>query len=309
MGDKMNKKRIRIASRKSPMAMWQAEFVKEKLLASDPNLCVEIIGLTTQGDQNTQQALSSVGGKDLFIKELQRALLAHEADIAVHCIKDMSVHAHDSLVLDVVCEREDPRDVLVSNQYKSLAALPDNAVVGTASPRREALLLHYFPHLKVKLIRGNVNTRLSQLDEGAFDAIILAAAGLHRLSMQERIREYLDLNQFVPAIAQGALGIECREDDGDTREAVSFLNHAESRTCIDAERAVNKVLGGNCYAPIGAYAHVDKGHLKLSAIVLDVKGKTQLKESIEGIVAKPESLGETVGQRLQEQGANDLWNN
>ena len=303
----MTEQLIKIATRQSPMALWQAECIKQQLQTKYPQQPIELVGFTTQGDQNTRDSLAQIGGKDLFVKELQQALLDEQADLAVHCIKDMSVHTHPQLCMRAVCRRDDPRDVLVANDYMSLAELPPGAVIGTASPRRKSLLLYYYPHLNIQLLRGNVNTRLSKLDSGEYDGIILAAAGLVRLQLKQRIRQYLDVDTFIPAIAQGALGIECRRDDKRVSSIVSSLNDVISQQCVTAERAVNQVLGGSCQTPIGAYAIIKNKQLHLSAMVASMDGSVMIRDEICGAADAAQTLGADLGRVLLHKGAKDLW--
>ena len=303
----MTKQPIKIATRQSPMALQQAEFIMQQLQMKYPQQPLELVGFTTKGDQNTRDSLAQIGGKDLFVKELQQALLNGQADLAVHCIKDMSVHTHPQLCLRAVYQRDDPRDVLVANHYASLDQLPQGAVIGTASPRRKSLLLYHYPHLKIKLLRGNVNTRLKKLDSGEYDGIILAAAGLVRLQLARRIKQYLDVDTFIPAIAQGALGIECRRDDERVATIVASLNDVKSQQCITAERAVNQILGGSCQAPIGAYAIIENNQLHMTAMVASLDGAVMISDEIGGKADAAQTLGECLGKSLLDKGAKDLW--
>ena len=297
---------FKIATRQSPMAMHQATFIQQQLQQYMPDREITLVGMKTVGDEQTQTALSDIGGKDVFVKTLQQALLDHQADIAVHCIKDMSVHPHPCLSLAAICQRDDPRDAFVSSKYKSLDELPPRATIGTASPRRQALLLHHYPDLRTQLIRGNVNSRLQKLDNGDYDGLILAAAGLHRLNMQPRINQYLDPAIFIPAIAQGALGIECRVDDQRTIEYISHLDHIPTHQCIIAERTVNRVLLGNCHAAIGAFASLSHNQLQLNATVLSPDGKKQICAVAQGAPSDAKDTGATVAQQLIQKGAKAL---
>ena len=297
---------FKIATRQSPMAMYQATFIQQQLQQYMPDREITLVGMTTIGDEHTQVALSDIGGKDVFVKTLQKALLDHQADIAVHCIKDMSVHPTPSLCLAAICQRDDPRDVFVSCRYNSLDELPPQATIGTASPRRHALLLHHYPHLRTQLIRGNVNSRLQKLDDGDYDGLILAAAGLHRLNMQTRINQYLDPAIFIPAIAQGALGIECRADDQRTIDYIRHLDHTPTHQCVIAERTVNRILLGDCHAAIGAFATLSDNQLQLNATVLSTDGKKQLCAMAQGTPSDAKNTGASVAQQLIQQGAKVL---
>lgn len=299
---------IRIATRNSPLALWQANYVRDLLKKRNPHINFKLVELVTRGDKELNKPLTEIGGKSLFVKELQQAMLEDKADFAVHSIKDMSVHPHAELTLAAICEREDPRDVFVSNQYKNLSELPHGAVVGSSSPRRQSLLKAKYPHLNVKILRGNVNTRLAKLDSGEYDAIILAAAGLKRLGYSDRIREYLDPFIFVPAIGQGALGIECRKQDLKIFNLLQNLNHSASRTCIEAERAVNRKLNGDCHTPIGVYATLHGGMLQIKAMVGSLNGTFVIEESILGESKNAELLGTRLADRLIERGANKILN-
>ena len=300
------KKTIRIATRKSPLALWQAEYVKNALLKIDADLDVVFVGLTTKGDKEQTKALTNIGGKSLFVKELQHALLNNIADIAVHSIKDLSVQDCPGLSLAAICEREDPRDAFISMQYASIVDLPEGAVVGTASPRRMALLKSQRPDLQTKVIRGNVGTRLNKCEQGDYDATLLAVAGLKRLQLEKHIAEYLDPNTFIPAIGQGAVGAECREDDTELRQLLHTFNHSITADCVEAERAVNRVLGGDCHTPIAAYAIIENQQLQLRAMVGSTDGKTIIHSEITGSPENAAQLGETVGQQLLDKGADKL---
>ena len=297
---------IRIATRKSPLALWQAEYVKKSLLKIAPNLDIQLIGLTTQGDKEHTKALIHLGGKLLFVKELQNALLDNKADIAVHSIKDLSAQDFPGLRLAAICKREDPRDAFVSTRYSSIKALPEGAIVGTASPRRMALLKYQRPDLQIKLLRGNVGTRLDKCKQGDYDATILAAAGLKRLNLGHYITEYLDPDVFIPAIGQGAIGIECCETDIELVELVHAMNHLETAACVTAERAVNRVLGGDCHTPIAAHAVIKNQQIHINSMVSDINGETIIHDELVGPQKNAVKLGETVGQRLLEKGAHKL---
>lgn len=297
---------LTIVTRNSPMAIWQAEYVKRLLNSLHTDLTINIIKHSTKGDKIQDKSLAKVGGKDLFVKELQKVLLQKKAHLAVHCVKDMSVNVHKKLTIAAFLKRDDVRDAFVSNQYNQLRDLPTEAVIGTASPRRQCLIHILRPDLKTKLIRGNVNTRLNKLDNHEYDAIILAAAGLKRLELESRIKEYFDPTTFIPAIGQGVLCIECRNEDEATQALVAKLDDPPTRLCVTSERAVNRKLGGNCFTPIGAYATLNDDKIELSAIVGSVNGKRVLKSKAIGSKHDAESLGLHVAEDLLSQGAADI---
>ncbi|PHQ82306.1 MAG: hydroxymethylbilane synthase [Coxiella sp. (in: Bacteria)] len=295
---------LRIATRRSPLALWQAHFVREQLLAVHPGLSIDLVELTTSGDKDQSRALSNIGGKSLFVKELQQALLDKRADIAVHCIKDMSVTPHPQLTLGAILKRGNPGDAFVSTNYQSLTDLPQGATVGTASPRRQSLLLAERPDLSIKLLRGNVNSRLTKLDQNEFDAIILASAGLERLGFAARITAEFPINTFTPAIGQGALGVECCVDDIEVQELLACLHDEPTADCMAVERHVNQVLGGSCFSPIGAYAIQRDNTLKLSAFVGALDGTKILRATQTGSDAH--AIGQHVADDLIQQGARAL---
>ncbi len=302
----MAKSILRLATRTSPLALWQANEVKHQLHSHHPHLQIELIGLITAGDKRTDIALTQIGGKSLFVKELQNALLDNKADIAVHSVKDMSVTPTAGLALTTVCQRGDPRDALVAKPGYRWENLPLNAIVGTTSPRRQCQLLAHRPDLIIRTLRGNVGSRLAKLDQEEFDAIVLASAGLTRLGLAERISDYLNPDQFIPAIGQGALGIECRTEDQQTQNWLSCLNDLASQQCIEAERAVNRRLGGDCYTPIGAYAVIAAENLNLSAMVGSLDGKMIIKDQVSGHRDQAAFLGELLAEKLLSKGAEDL---
>lgn len=299
-------KHIRIATRKSKLALWQANFVKSALEKNYPELTVSLFEMVTEGDKQQNVALTQIGGKSVFVKALQNALLNNEADIAVHSIKDMSVHPAENLILAAICERADPRDAFLSNEYMAIGSLPKKAIVGTSSPRRASLIKSLRPDLHIELLRGNVDTRLAKLDAKNYDAIILAAAGLHRLDLTARIQSYLSPDFFTPAIGQGAIGIECREDNVFVRELVHFLNHPETAHAIFAERSVNQLLGGDCHTAIGAYARINQDKIHLSAMVGSIDGKIILRAETHGNFNDAIKCGENVANDLLSQGAARL---
>ena len=302
----MSEKVIRIATRQSPLALWQAEYVKNNLERLHPGLKAELLPMTTRGDNILDSPLAKIVCKGLFIKELEHAMLEGKADIAVHSMKDVPVDFPDGLGLAVICEREDYRDALVSTAYDSFYSLPENAVVGSSSLRRQCQLKAARPDIQLKDLRGNVNTRLRKLDAGEFDAIILAAAGLLRLGMQDRICEYLEPSLCLPAGGQGAVGIECRLDDTETLELLSALNHKQSAICVSAERAMNARLNGGCQVPIACLAELQGDTLYLRGIVGEVHGKKILQSEIKGKARDAEKLGIKVAELLLEQGAQQL---
>ncbi len=297
---------VRIATRKSPLALWQAEFVRDSLLALSPDLKVELVKMVTQGDKILDTPLAKVGGKGLFVKELEVGMLQGDADIAVHSMKDVPVEFPEGLHLAVICEREDPRDAFVSNEYESIEDLPEGAKVGTSSLRRMCQIRNWRPDLEILDLRGNVNTRLRKLDEGEYDAIILACAGLKRLGFENRIRTHLDPGFSLPAIGQGAVGIECRSDDNFINELIAPLNHAATRTRVLAERAMNYRLEGGCQVPIGGYAELDGDTLLIRGLVGRPDGTEMVRGEIAGRADEAEYLGTTLAEDLLARGAGDI---
>lgn len=302
----MTERLMRIATRKSPLALWQANYVKEALEAFHSGLVVELVPLTTRGDKILDTPLAKAGGKGLFVKELERAVLEGQADIAVHSMKDVPMEFLEGLGLAVICEREDPADAFVSNNYNAIEALPAKARIGTSSFRRQCQVRHLRPDLSVIDLRGNVGTRLEKLDSGDYDAIILAVAGLKRLSLESRITQRLSFDQCLPAGGQGAVGIECRTEDLDTLKLVDFLHHQETATRVLAERAVNSRLQGGCQTPIAAFAEFNGGTLFLRALVGDVEGDKVLRSELTGDPHHAEQLGITVAEDLLFQGASEI---
>ncbi len=300
----MTNKTVRIATRKSALALWQAEFVKAELEKHHKDVTVELVPMSTQGDKILDTPLAKIGGKGLFVKELEQAMLDGRADIAVHSMKDVPVDFPEGLELSTICEREDPRDAFVSNTYANIAALPAGAVVGTSSLRRKCQLKAARPDLIVKDLRGNVNTRLRKLDDGEYDAIILAAAGLIRLEMPERIADYISAADSLPANGQGAVGIECRSNDEVTKALLAPLEHTHTRARVIAERAMNRHLQGGCQVPIGAYAEINNEQLHLKGLVGALDGSRILRAEVTGPVADAEALGIQVAKDLLAQGAD-----
>ncbi len=295
---------LRIATRKSPLALWQANFVKDRLEALHPDLQVELVPMSTQGDKILDTPLAKVGGKGLFVKELETAMLEGRADIAVHSMKDVPVEFPDGLGLHTICEREDPRDAFVSNHFNQIDELPQGAVVGTSSLRRQCQLRAARPDLVIRDLRGNVNTRLAKLDAGEYDAIILAAAGLKRLEMAHRIAAFIEPEQSLPANGQGAVGIECRLDDHELHALLSPLEHPETRIRVLTERAMNRALQGGCQVPIGAYALVQGEEVWLRGLVGSPDGAQVIRDEIRGPLTDGEALGHTLAQRLLAAGAD-----
>ncbi|AEB48313.1 Porphobilinogen deaminase [Aeromonas veronii B565] len=297
---------LKIATRKSPLALWQANFVKDRLEALHPQLQVELVPMSTQGDKILDTPLAKVGGKGLFVKELETAMLEGRADIAVHSMKDVPVEFPEGLGLHTICEREDPRDAFVSNRFKAIAELPQGAVVGTSSLRRQCQLRAARPDLVIRDLRGNVNTRLAKLDAGEYDAIILAAAGLKRLEMAHRITAFIEPEQSLPANGQGAVGIECRLDDVELHALLAPLEHTETRARVLTERAMNRALQGGCQVPIGAYALVEGEQIWLRGLVGSPDGTQVIRDEIRGPLADGEALGEQLAQRLLAAGADEI---
>ncbi|MES2898735.1 MAG: hydroxymethylbilane synthase [Pseudomonadota bacterium] len=298
-----------IASRESRLAMWQAEHVRAQLSLLYPQCSIEILGMTTRGDQILDRALSKVGGKGLFVKELEVAMAEGRADLAVHSLKDVPMDLPQGFELAAVLEREDPRDAFVSNQYDNLDALPAGAVVGTSSLRRQSLIAARYPHLVIQPLRGNLDTRLGKLDRGDYAAIILAAAGLKRLGLPQRIRALLEPEYSLPAAGQGAMAIEIvtdRSDGIDLRALLAPLNHTATAQAVAAERKVSKVFGGSCQVPLAAYATVDGDTMHLRAMVAMPDGSRMAKAALSGPASQPEKLGEQVSALLAEQDASAI---
>ncbi|MCG7532286.1 hydroxymethylbilane synthase [Psychrobium sp. MM17-31] len=297
---------VRIATRQSPLALWQAEFVKAQLEHFHPNIKVELVTMVTKGDKILDTPLAKVGGKGLFVKELETAMLEGRADIAVHSMKDVPVEFPEGLGLEVICEREDPRDAFVSNKYKNLDELPQGSVVGTSSLRRQCQIRAARPDLVIRDLRGNVGTRLGKLDAAEYDAIILAAAGLIRLEMPERIASFIEPEQCLPAVGQGAVGIECRLDDERIKELLAPLEHTETRQRVLAERALNKRLEGGCQVPIGSYCVIDGDNFWLRALVGNPDGSVMLTEEARGTLADAEQTAIDMADKLLDRGGREI---
>jgi hydroxymethylbilane synthase len=283
--------------------MWQASHIKSLLLALYPQLEVSILGITTQGDRTLGTSLAKIGGKGLFVKELEDALAEARADIAVHSVKDVPMNLPSGFALAAITERADPRDAFVSNRYKKLGDLPASGRVGTSSLRRESLLRAHYPQLAVEPLRGNVQTRLSKLDAGQYDAIILAAAGLKRLGLESRISCLLTPEESMPAVGQGALGIEYRLERTELLQLLTPLNHAATALCISAERALSRALAGSCNVPLGGFAEISGERMRLRGFVGSPDGKRQASAELEGPAAAAESLGLALADKLKAQGA------
>lgn len=299
---------IRIASRESALALWQSNHIKAQLESMFPGLQVEIHGMTTKGDQILDVPLAKIGGKGLFVKELEQSMLNDETDIAVHSMKDVPMHFPEGLELGAICKRESPYDAFVSNNFSSLDALPEGAIIGTSSLRRQCQIQAYRPDLVVKSLRGNVNTRLAKLDNGEYEAIILAASGLVRLGFQDRIKTELSAEHSLPAVGQGALGIECRSGDSAMKDIVKALGDIDTDICVRAERAMNERLEGGCQVPIAGFAELNGKHLSMRGLVASVDGKTVLnaQSSIDIEEGSPEALGIEIAENLLAQGAQDI---
>ncbi|HEY9016952.1 hydroxymethylbilane synthase [Thiomicrospira sp.] len=297
---------LRIATRKSPLAMWQAEFVKDLLEKAHPGLVVELIPMSTKGDKILDVPLAKIGGKGLFTKELEDQMLSGQADLAVHSMKDVPMELPEGFVLSAIMERHDPTDAFVSNKYENLDALPQGAILGTSSLRRQAQFQFMRPDLEVRFLRGNVGTRLGKLDAGDYDAIVLATSGLERLGLEERIRDRMAPELCLPAVAQGALGIETLADDIDTQKLVAVLNHADTETVVRAERAMNHTLDGGCQVPIGGYALLQGGEVWLRGLVAETDGSHIVRKEGRAPAAQAEELGRDIGQQLLEGGAREI---
>lgn len=299
-------KALRIGTRKSALALWQAEHVRERLLAAHPDLQIELVKITTEGDRILDRPLATAGGKGLFIKELEQALFDGRIDLAVHSMKDLTVTLPDGLHIAAVLERADARDAFVSNRYARLAELPAGARIGTSSLRRRAQLGARYPQYEILNLRGNVNTRLAKLDAGEFDALILAVAGLERLGMGERVRERLDPADSLPAVAQGVICIESRSDDESTNRLLATLEHAPTRRCVAAERALNAELQGGCQLPIAGYAVLERDMLHLRGLVGAPDGGQIVRAEARGPAREPEALGRQVAHDLIARGARTI---
>ena len=295
-----------IASRKSRLAHWQAEHVRDRLANLYPRLAVEILGLSTRGDEILDRSLAQIGGKGLFVKELENALAAGEADIAVHSAKDVPMDLPEGFALAAILAREDPRDAFVSNAHARLEELPARAIVGTSSLRREAQLRSLFPQLEVRPLRGNVDTRLAKLDRGEYSAVVLAVAGLTRLGLAGRIRAVIDPEISLPAAGQGALAIECRAGRDDLVGLLAPLHDAATAACVRAERAVSRALAGSCQLPLAAYGQLTDSGLHLRGLVASPDGTQIVRAEVHGNAAEPEALGDALAAELRRRGAGEI---
>ncbi|SNZ07922.1 hydroxymethylbilane synthase [Persephonella hydrogeniphila] len=298
--------RIRIGTRKSKLALWQANFIAEQLKKHFPDIEIELVKIVTKGDKILDVPLAKVGGKGLFVKEIEEAMLRKEIDIAVHSLKDVPTYFPEGLGLVAITEREDPRDAFLSVRYSSIDDMPEGAVLGTSSLRRKAQIMMKRKNLVIEDLRGNVDTRIRKLEEGQYDGIILAYAGLKRLGFQDRVKQIFEPDYMIPAVAQGFLGIEARLDDEKTKEIVSVLNHKESEIRAKAERAFLKTLEGGCQVPLAGYSEIVDGKLRITGFVSDLEGKRFFKDSMEGTPDKPEELGEKLAQKLLDMGAREV---
>ena len=299
-------KKLVIASRESALAMWQARHIQSRLQALYPDTEVTILGMTTTGDQILDTPLAKVGGKGLFVKELETALADGSADLAVHSMKDVPMNLPQGFMLAATGEREDARDAFVSNDFASLEDLPVNSIVGTSSLRRQSQLQARFPHLKIESLRGNLQTRLRKLDEGQYAAIILAAAGLIRLELGHRIRQFIAPEQSIPAVGQGALGIEISSSRPDLIAVLAPLNHADTQVCVEAERGMSRTLAGSCTVPLGAYATCEGDNIRITGFVASVDGQQMLVETATGNRQQAEALGQKLAAQLIAQGADKI---
>ncbi|KNC10841.1 porphobilinogen deaminase [Pantoea sp. RIT-PI-b] len=302
----MLNKIFRIATRQSPLALWQAQYVQQRLMAAHPGLQVELLPMVTKGDVILDTPLAKVGGKGLFVKELELAMLEDRADLAVHSMKDVPVDFPQGLGLVTICEREDPRDAFVSNNYHSIDELPQGAVVGTSSLRRQCQISARRPDLVIRSLRGNVGTRLGKLDAGEYDAIILAAAGLKRLGLEDRIRQAMPAEISLPAVGQGAVGIECRVDDAQLITLLQALNHDDTAVCVRAERAMNTRLEGGCQVPIGSFAVLEDDQLWLRGLVGSPDGNQMVVGERRGPRDQAEQMGISLAEELLDGGARDI---
>lgn len=297
---------LKIATRQSPLALWQAKHIRSRLQKLYPDLQIELMPFVTQGDKILDTPLAKIGGKGLFVKELEQALFDGHADIAVHSMKDVPMELPNGLNLAVICQRENPFDAFISNHYLHFNDLPYGATVGTSSLRRKCQILHHRPDLNIIDLRGNVGTRLAKLDDGQYDAIILASAGLKRLDLNERIRHTLDAELSLPAVGQGALGIECRANDTTTLQLIAPLADQKTTQCLIAERAFNRYLQGGCQVPIAGFAIIQHNKLSIQGRVGSIDGKILLKAEQLGVIDNANELGEQLAQDLLAQGASEL---
>ena len=297
---------IRIATRQSPLALWQAEYVSERIKVLFPTIQTQLVKMVTRGDKILDSPLAKIGGKGLFVKELEQGMLEGHADIAVHSMKDVPVTFPDGLHLAAILEREDPTDAFVSNHYSSLDELPENARIGTSSLRRQCQIKATFPHAEILSLRGNVNTRLAKLDAGDYDAIILASAGLKRLGMGHRIAQCLPTQVSLPAIGQGAIGIECRIDDAQVNAILKALNDESTAICVTADRAMNAKLNGGCQVPIAGFAQIENDEISMRGLVGDPDGSVIYRAEKRGPISQAFAIGESIADDLLSQGASEI---
>ena len=297
---------VRIATRKSPLALWQTEHVASLLRAAHPGLAVTLVPMSTRGDEVLDRSLAAMGGKGLFLKELELAMLRGDADCAVHSLKDVPMELEGPFLLPAILCRDDAADAFISNHHSGVDALPHGARVGTSSLRRQAQLRAWRPDLELLDLRGNINTRLGKLDAGHYDAIILACAGLQRLGFESRIRARLDSPDWLPAPAQGAITVECRSEDSDIQALVTALDHAATRTCVEAERAMNRTLHGSCHVPVAAFAQLEGNHLHLQGLVGSASEGRTVRADASGSAEMPDALGREVAAKLLAMGAGEF---
>ena len=303
---KNSPKKLVIASRESALAMWQAKHIQARLQELYPNCEVTILGMTTTGDQILDSPLSRIGGKGLFVKELEMALADGSADLAVHSMKDVPMNLPSGFAMAATGEREDARDAFVSTNFNNLEDLPHGSIVGTSSLRRQSQLIARFPHLKIESLRGNLQTRLRKLDEGQYAAIILAAAGLIRLGLGDRIRAFISPQDSIPAVGQGALGIEINASRTDLFEILAPLNHINTQLCVEAERGMSRALAGSCTVPLGAYALRDGDTINITGFVASVDGKQILREAASGPTTNADAVGRALADKLISRGADKI---
>jgi len=303
---KNSPKKLVIASRESALAMWQAKHIQARLQELYPNCEVTILGMTTTGDQILDSPLSRIGGKGLFVKELEMALADGSADLAVHSMKDVPMSLPEGFAMAATGEREDARDAFVSNNFENLQSLPHSSIVGTSSLRRQSQLSARFPHLKIESLRGNLQTRLRKLDEGQYAAIILAAAGLIRLGLASRIRDTISPQDSIPAVGQGALGIEINASRTDLFEILAPLNHIDTQLCVEAERGMSRALAGSCTVPLGAYALRDGDTINITGLVASVDGTQILRETASGSTTNADAVGRALADKLISRGADKI---
>ena len=299
-------KTLKIATRKSPLALWQAEHVKKRLLETHSDLTVELVSMTTEGDRFLEAPLVAVGGKGLFIKELETALLEGRADIAVHSMKDVTIDLPEELALPVIMQREDTRDVFISNTFDKIEDLPANAILGTSSLRRQSQVKALYPDIEIKDLRGNVGTRLGKLDNGEYDGILLAAAGILRLGMPERITQFLPHELLLPAIGQGAIGIECRAGDDVVENLIAPLNHEETSVCVHTERAFSRRLFGGCQLPIAGQATIDGNEITLNGLIAKTDGSEVIQSKEKGSIDNSDKIGISLAETLLQRGGDKI---